>query len=202
MAEADVVLTDYALALECTVLAWRSGRATSLARWSSLLFLATAVTTLAGGTSHGFRPGARVLWIVAMLGTGVIAFAAWGAGACLVASPRAVRTIVALAAVELAAYSAAVAGGAQTFRFAIANYLAASVFLLAGFAVATVRYHERTSLAGIAGLAGTLVAAGMQQARVALPVLSLDHNALFHVVQGASLALLFLGFRRLEGRAP
>ncbi len=202
MAEPDVVLTDYALAIECAVFAWRSGCATTLARWSSLLFLATAVTTLAGGTAHGFRAGARILWGVAMLGTGVIAFAAWGAGACLVASPRAARTIVGVAALELAAFAAAVAGGAQTFGFAIANYLAASVFLLAAFAVASTRSETWAPLAGIAGIGCTLLGARMQQGRVALPAFSLDHNALFHVVQGAALALLFFGFRRLEGRLP
>jgi hypothetical protein len=201
MTEPDVVLTDYALAIECALLAWRTDRATSLARWSSLLFLATVATTLAGGTSHGFRTGSQVFWSIAMLGTGVIAFAAWGAGARLVASPRAARMIIGVASLELAAYAAAVVGGVRTFRFALANYLAASVFLLAGFVAATVRRRQRIPLAGIAGIAGTLLGARMQQSRVALPALCLDHNAVFHVVQSAALASLFFGFRRLDGRS-
>jgi hypothetical protein len=202
MADPGVVLTDYALAIECGVLAWRSGRASALARRSRLLFAATVVATLAGGTAHGFRAGAVVLWRVALLATGVAASAASGAGACLVGSPRAAAAIVRVAAIALVVYAAAVVGGADTFAVAIAGYLAASVVLLAGFAVAFVRAGACASLAGVAGIGATFVGACLQQAHVGLPALSLDHNALFHVVQGVAFACLFRAFRRLEGRIP
>ncbi len=199
MAESDVVLTDYGLAVECVVFAWLADRATPIGRWSAVLFAAIAVASAAGGTAHGFDAGARVLWRFAMLGTGLVAFAAWGAGSCFVASSRLARTIVGMAALELAAYAAAIAGGAETFRFAIANYVAASTLLLGGFVVAAHRKH-RSAIAGVAGIGGTVAGAWMQQARVALPALGLDHNALFHVVQGVALAFTFGGFRGLERR--
>jgi hypothetical protein len=202
MADADAVLTDWALAIECAVFAWCSDRSSALTRWSRLLFLATAVATLAAGTVHGFGTGARILWIVAMLGAGVVAFAAWGAGAALVASPRVTRIVVGAAALELAVYAAAVVGGAQAFRIALVNCLAACVVLVAGFVDAFVRRGERAALAGVAGIGCVLLGARMQQAHVGLAVLSLDHNALFHVVQGVAIALLFFCFRRLERRAP
>jgi hypothetical protein len=200
MADADAVLTDWLLAIECAVFAWRCGSASALARWSRRLFVATAVATLAAGTVHGFATGARILWIVTMLAAGVVAFAACGAGATLVVSPSVARMIVATAGLDLGVYAVAVVGGADTFRLPLVNCLAACAVLLAGLTDALVRRGERAALAGIAGVGWTVVGARMQQAHVGLPALSLDHNVLFHVVQGVALAFLFIGFRRLERR--
>ena len=47
-----------------------------------------------------------------------------------------------------------------------------------------------------AGLVTSVVAALIQQMRIALHPVYFDHNAVYHVVQGGALVLLYLGFGR------
>jgi hypothetical protein len=52
-----------------------------------------------------------------------------------------------------------------------------------------------------AGLIMSAGAAVLQQAKVSLHPDYFDHNAVYHVVQGIALVVLYLGFRRTGGRA-
>jgi hypothetical protein len=137
-----------------------------------------------------------------LLGLGVAAACTLAAGAWVGFGPVGVRRVVGAAAVAFAVYAAAVLGGAQRFIVPIVSYCAASAWLLCRLAARFARTRERGALAAGAGLVGIVVGAAMQQAGVALPRAHLDHNALFHVVQGAALALLFAGARRLTRRDP
>src|SRR2546428_2799167 len=81
MTEPDVALTDYALALECTVFAYLLQR-----KEHALFFASAAVASLAGGTVHGFFLDARtlgnaVLWRITLIAIGVTAASAWAIGA-------------------------------------------------------------------------------------------------------------------------
>jgi hypothetical protein len=204
MAEVDVALTDYVLAIECAAFACALEPSDALPRWLASMFAALAIGSAAGGTVHGFcragSIGERVLWPLALLALGLASLSAWGAGACLVASDAWVARIVAFAGVACLAYAAAVVAGAQTFAFAIANLLVASAFLTVGLATEFVRTHESGALVAAAGMGLVFAGAGMQHARVACRGLHLTHNGLFHVVQAAALAILFCGARRLTGR--
>jgi len=204
MVEVDVALTDYALAIECGVFARMLGRSHALARWLGRMFLALAVCALAAGTVHGFCPdagaGEWILWPLALLALGLAALSAWGAGAFLVASAAGVRRVVAVAWLAWLAYAAAVIAGVQSFAVAIANYLGASVFLSFALATAFRRTRDRGALVAAAGMGLVFAGAVMQQAHVACLPLRLTHNGLFHVVQGAALAMLFAGARRLTRR--
>jgi len=174
MAEADVALTDYALAIECGLFAWRLGRAPQLARWLGRMFLALAL--------------------------GLAAVSAWGAGASLLSSVAGTRCIAGMALAGWVAYAAAVVAGAQSFALAITNYLGAALYLSFCLATAFVRTRDHGALVATAGIALVFAGAGLQYARVDCLPLRLTHNGLFHVVQGAAFALLFLGARRLTGR--
>jgi len=204
MAEVDVALTDYVLAIECAAFAYALEPSDALARWLASMFAALAIGSAAGGTVHGFcrdgSAGERILWPLALFALGLAALSAWGAGACLVASDAWGACIVAFACVAWLTYGAAVVAGARTFAVAMANVLGASAFLTVGLVLEFVRAHERGALLAAAGMGLVFAGAGMQQARVACPGLRLTHNGLFHVVQAAALAILFCGARRLTGR--
>ncbi len=76
------------------------------------------------------------------------------------------------------------------FVFAIANYLPATVFLIVAF-FARYQSNAVTPLAqGLAGLLLTLVAAGVQQARLAVHPTYFNHNALYHLLQAVALFLI------------
>jgi len=202
IAEPDVTLTDFALALECGAFAALVGSSGPLGRWFLLLFVASAVGALAGGVVHGFFSDAatragRFLWRLALLAVGVAALAACGAAACLLGSPGAGRWIVGAATLGLGLYAAL---GVETFAVAVASYLAASACLLAALARVYARTGDDSALTAAAGLALTFAGAGLQRARVAFPAARLGHNAVFHVVQGVALALVFHGVRGLARR--
>jgi hypothetical protein len=115
----------------------------------------------------------------------------------------------------------------RSFRAAIINYLPATVFLLAAFTLAYVRRRisqntqrdftnaanpealntasdrdgdkDTSCLLGALAMVITLLAAVLQQSKIAIAPLGLTHNVIYHLVQGAGLLLLFLSARPLAG---
>ena len=201
MTEPDVALTDYALALECTVFAYLLQR-----REHTLFFGSAAVASLAGGTVHGFFLDARtlgnaVLWRLTLIAIGVTAASAWAIGAKVLFAAPTARRIRMAAAAALAAYCVVTVFITQEFRAAVVFYLPAVVFLLVALSVAYARAREQGILVAVAGLGLMFIAAAVQQARIALHPRYFNHNALYHLIQAVALWLLFLGLRRLHADA-
>ncbi len=208
MNEPDVTLTDYALALECAIfvllLARRPERVRPLHDWFILLLASLGVAALAGGTVHGFLSDPlawywAALWSTVLVAVGVTALSAWAIGAHLMCSDRLARWVTILAAVQFVLYAWVVLI-LRDFRVAVLNYLPATVFLLISLLVAYRRRRQATILAGVGGLALTFVAAGVQLGGVALHPVYFDHNALYHLLQGIAVALVFLAARALTAR--
>jgi len=201
MTEPDVALTDYALALECTVFAYLLQR-----KEHALFFASAAVASLAGGTVHGFflddrTLGNAVLWRITLIAIGVTAASAWAIGARVLFPGPTARRISIAAAAALAAYCVVTVFITQEFRAAVVFYLPAVVFLLVALSVAYARARERAILPAVAGLGLMFIAAAVQQARIALHPRYFNHNALYHLIQALALWLLFLGLRRLHADA-
>ena len=200
MTEPDVTLTDYALAVECAlfvyVLTVRHRPGSPVGLWFALLFASLGLASLFGGTVHGFfldqaTVGYRVLWPATMLAIGGAAFACWLAGATVLLSRRAARVVGIAAAAQFVVYGGYVLAGAQDFSIAVMNYLPASVFLVVVFAVSYARRRSGRVLIGLAGILLTFVAAGVQQAKLAVHPVYLNHNALYHLIQGLALFMIF-----------
>ena len=71
----------------------------------------------------------------------------------------------------------------NSFRVAIVHYLPAAVFLLVALLWRYLRNNGRHVLTGMGGLLLTFVAAGIQQAELALHPDYFNHNALYHLIQ-------------------
>ena len=201
--EPDVALSDFALALACAGFAvWFTTRPHPLARAFLAFFAAAGTAAVLGGVAHGFLPDHgtalyAVVWAGTLIAIGVAALASWIIGARLILSPDATRIVIALAAALFAAYVAVVLLVSRAFAVAIAHYLPGAAFLLAAFMIAYFRERKTFLAAGLAGVVLTFVAAGIQQARIDLHPTWLTHNALYHVVQGIALLLIFLAARRI-----
>jgi hypothetical protein len=195
ISEADVTLTDFALALECGAFASLLRGAGPETRWLRCFFAATAIASVVGGMVHGFYPETTaltgVLWAATLLAIGAAALSAWAAGAYILAGASAARRLVAAAALAFAAYALLVLRGAEAFALAIYAYTPAALFLLIAFGVLFARTRARPALAGLVGLALTFVAASVQQAHVTVHT-GLSHNALYHLIQGVAFALIFV----------
>jgi hypothetical protein len=64
------------------------------------------------------------------------------------------------------------------------------------------RTRNRPLALTITGLLLTFVAAGVQQAGIAVHPVYFNHNALYHVIQGVALFLIFVGARWIVTVAP
>ena len=194
MTEADVTITDYILAVEAlafAVLIARTATETPLQRWFVIFFGATAAASLAGGTVHGFWADSKALWRFVLIALGVVSASAWAIGAHLLFTDRTARFITAAALAEMVIYSLLVVFVTDAFSVAIANYLPSTLFLIVAF-VASYRAGAGAPVAlGLGGLVLTLVAAAVQQARIALHPVYFNHNAVYHLLQAIALFLIF-----------
>ncbi len=199
MLEPATTITDYLLAVECAWFAWTLTRrsAASLRRTAFVtVFVSVAAAAVLGGTVHGFLPdeeaaSSRLLWTATMLSIGVTAGAMLLVGIELSSGDRTARRRVPVIAGVLAAYGLVVVFVHQAFWVAIAAYLPAALYLLAVFLRIWLRDGSSPAGAGALGIGATLVGAIVQQAGVAVHPVHFDHNAVYHVVQGLALYLLF-----------
>jgi len=204
----DVILTDVALAALGGWLAFRlaavSARGT-LARSGAVIMAALASAAFWGAVFHAFFPGGTatragfVAWIpvalsIVAVGTALLALALQVVAPRL---PAPVRPVVAATyAVAFAAYVLLVD---ESYGTIVRFYVPVVVVFL----VVAVREALRTRTAGWTLVAGSfaisLLAAAVQQARVALHPRYFDHNAVYHVLQGVALVLLYRGFLPKHG---
>jgi len=208
MTEPDVALTDYAIALECAILTGLLARVASdgggLRRLFTLLFASTGIAAAAGGTVHGFFLDERstagaILWRIALLALGLTSFAAWSIGGRLIFDEAAARTLQWIAGLGGLAYGFIILAVSQSFWIAIAGYAPSVLFLGAAFVVRYRRRHERSLLAGLAGVALTALAAVVQRMRIGIDPAWFNHNALYHVIQMVALALLYIAGGHVAG---
>jgi hypothetical protein len=214
MTEPDVALTDYALAIECALLAWLlprrgdaavdqgTGPAAAPLGWFRLFFASIGLAALLGGTYHGFlrdTPGLLrdAVWKGTLLTIGVTALAGWMIGAALQASRAVARLSARLAWTALGTEAVVVLFFQQNFLVAVLAYLPAVLFLLAVLCLRCARHPSRAALLGPIGLSLSLVASALQQARVGIHPAYFNHNTLYHALQGMALLLLYLAWRRV-----
>ncbi|HEX7284972.1 MAG TPA: hypothetical protein VF532_02260 [Candidatus Angelobacter sp.] len=209
MTEPDVALTDYAIALECAVIAFwllrtrKSGERLSL--WFMVFFLATALAALAGGTVHGFFSaqgslGYRVLWPLGLIMIGLAALAFTNVGTAISSGPIALAVSRA-ALVLFLLYCVFVLFFDERFVVAIVAYLPAVLFLGWVFLEQYRRTRRRAFAWGLAGIGVTLLAAAIQQARITIDPRYFNHNALYHTLQAAGLFMIFVTARDLSRRS-
>ena len=192
MLEPDVTLTDFALAIECGAFAFVLLKREGLARWFALFFGAIGLAALCGGLSHGFFPGNAIVWRATMVALGFASFSSWAIGARVAFSAGVVRTITRAALAVLAVYLVTVLSGKDNFLVAILHYLPGVLFFIVALTVLYARKRKREVLWGLSGLVLTLVASGLQQAGVGLHPVYFDHNALYHLIEAAALAFVFV----------
>jgi hypothetical protein len=204
IAEPDVALTDYGLAVEAGLFALavrrRAGEG-GLGRSWVAFFATVALGALLGGTVHGFltRPTATaaLAWRATLLALGGSALAAWSIGGHIALGPRPARWVRAGGAALWVGYALVVCLVTDAFAVAVVHYLPAALFLLGALAVGWWRTGARPLLAGALGTLVLLAGSAVPWLGLALPVVHLTPNALYHVVQAVALAMLFAAARWL-----
>lgn len=189
------MLTDYALCGVSGVLGFFAFRnhAVSARLWG-VAFIALAAGSLLGGTYHGFE--VEWLWKPTVLAVGVASFGMLAGSAYTATSGNVRRALVIAAAAKLAFYASWMLGH-DDFIYVVADTASAMLGVAALHLLALDNPATRWILAGVAV---SLIAAGVQAGRVALHPQWFNHNDLYHVVQIAAMALYYAGARRMADK--
>jgi len=195
------MVTDCLMGTLAFVLAMRllgdaaSGQPRSGRLWAAA-FVMTAVAAFVGGTYHGFiqwMPGlaGRALWKATLVATGIGSACLLAAAVTAAVAGPLRHALMGLVLVKLVVYIWTIATK-DAFVLVIADYGTALVAVL--LAAWFIRPTGLTPAAWwiTAGVAVAVVAGVIQWAHLA-PHVHFNHNDLFHVVQMASLYLLYRG---------
>src|SRR5947209_2658275 len=196
----DVALTDYALFIECGSFVYFLARKCHRKIWAIIFFASAAVASLAAGTYHGFLEDPAVaqdtvFWPLAMFAIGISSLAGIKVAADISLEPKGARVISGVAWIAFFAYCLAVEFRGADFRIAIAGYAPSLFFLAWAFVHAYRKSHKGFYLTGLMGIGTVIIASVVQQARIGIHPRYFNHNAVYHVLQGAGLNANYLAFK-------
>jgi hypothetical protein len=171
------------------------------------LFTSLALAPLLGGTVHGYFPdetsiGYLVLWRSTLVALGAASFCFWAVGASISLPLRARRLVTAFATLGFLVYLPYVTVGNPSFQVAVIGYLPATFFLMGSLLYRYVKSKDKNVIPAIAGLVLTLVASALQQLNWDIDPIYLNHNTLYHLIEGIAFYLVFLTFRTLMEAGP
>jgi hypothetical protein len=211
--EPDVALTDLGLAILGGYFGWRlskglgsgrQGRGESLRRAGLLIMIGLASAALFGAIFHGFfpektaSPPGRVAWAPVVLSIVVVAATLlWLALSLLVPTLSAgiARALLLVYCVTFATVALLVD---DSFTGIVRFYGPAVILVLIAAVIQAARNRSVGWGLIAGGFAISIVAALLQVARVSIHPQYFNHNAVYHVVQGVALVLLYYGFVRVD----
>lgn len=201
--EPDVVYTDLGLALLGAYLAWRLWRHRSaLARAGVVIMAALSSAAFFGAVFHAFFPSDTetragfFAWIPVSLSIIVVSCTLLSLALRVLAPPLAARVRRMLVAAYCVSFAFVVLFVDETYGTIVRFHAPTLVLFLIAAVREALRHHARAWWLLAAAFALSILAAVLQQSRVALHPVYFDHNALYHVLQGIALVLLYFGFKR------
>ena len=208
--EPDVALTDLGLAILGAYFSWRLAidpARSALKRSGAVVMGGLASAALWGAIFHAFFPAKTathagyLVWVPVAVSIVVVASALLGLAVSLLAPKIGAAVRTALVAVYAIGFAVTVVVLDDSFTSIVRFYAPALVLVLAAAALQALRTRSAGWALAAAGFALSIVAAALQQAKVAVHPTYFNHNAVYHVVQGAALVLLYQGFRRAPSLA-
>lgn len=201
--EPGVAITDFMLAVECMVFAILLARNLSAhshkaTPWFISMFAFTSLASFTGGILHGFFDSPTkslhlLFWNITLLAVGAVAVSIFNLAAQLLSTAQQNRKkLFFTTMIASIVYVAYVLTGYRNFLTAILFYLPSTVLLLVGIIQSYRRKKTNAARCGIAGMVLTYVAAGVQQieAFYVEPYI-LNHNSVYHILQGIAFYFLF-----------
>jgi hypothetical protein len=206
----DVVYTDLGLALLGAYLAWRlwkARRSGFLTRAGFVIMAGLASAALWGAIFHAFFPANTatragfIAWIPVSLSIVVVATTLLSLGLRLLTSrlsPVVRKPIVAIYAL---CFAFVVLFVDESYATIVRFYGPTLILFLIAAALQGLRGGGSGWWVLAISLTISIVAALLQQAEWSIHPVYFDHNAVYHVLQGVAIVLLYLGFRRVGAYA-
>jgi len=207
----DVVYTDLGLAVLGAYLAWRLWRERSgMARAGAVIMGALASAAFFGAVFHAFFPSNTetragfYAWIPVSLSIMVVSCTLLALGLRVLVPGLGQNVRQLLVAAYCATFAYVVLFVDESYGTIVRFYAPTLILFLIAAVREALRQQTRAWWLLAAAFALSIVAALLQQMKVALHPIYFDHNALYHVLQGIALVLLYFGFRRATSldRAP
>ena len=183
------------------VLLWRQRPARTARRVAASIFACLCVSSVTGGSYHGFFPGGTegsggwAVWITTMLIIGVAASLAWVFFFLLLGRARGLRGVVVAVMAGFLVYAYVVVRIDYSFRVSAIASAAPVLALLVLMLVHSIRDGHRNATLASAAIVLMLAAAVLQQLHVGLHPVWFNHNALYHLLEGIGFAGLFVALR-------
>jgi hypothetical protein len=202
--EPDVAFTDLGLAVLGAYFAWRLAidpARRALTRSGAVVMGGLASAALWGAVFHAFfpaktkTPAGHAVWALVALSIVLVASALLDLGLSLLASWIGAALRKSLVAVYAIGFAITVVLLDDSFTSIVCFYAPTLVLVLVAAADQAIRTRSSGWALVVAGFAVSIAAAVLQQAKVAVHPTYFNHNAVYHVVQGAALVLLYKGFR-------
>lgn len=205
--EPDTALTDWVLALETAIffmlILWE--KKSNMVQKVVLLSLMASLVSASffGGLYHGFFPlktttsGGWLVWMLTMMSIGMTSMNLLQLSVLLeVQKHRNALLWVCVGIFML--YAWYVLSINHSFRMAVYMYLVALLVFLVVQIRLYMKTKSRSFLGGILAILLMIIAAHLQQLHIGLHPLYFNYNALYHLLQGIALLLLFLSLRRIQ----
>jgi hypothetical protein len=215
--EPDVAITDLGLAILGGYFGWRLGASlrngvevpgTPLRKAGRVIMVGLAAAALFGAIFHAFFPAktasapGRLAWVPVVLSIVTVAATLLWLALSLLAPRLASGITRSLLLVYCVTFAAVALLVDDSFTGIVRFYGPVLILIL----IAATVQAARTRSVGWALIAGgfaiSIVAALLQQAGVSIHPRYFNHNAVYHVVQGIALVLLYYGFLRAPAPAP
>ncbi len=205
--EFDVAITDFLLFIESALFAYflykNQSSQTLLRRFLVLLFLALGISSLLGAFFHAFFPdkattaGGFAVWMLVAASIGVTACAVWCINAFIFKGQKFFKIVLPFVLLYLVIFMYVVFSIDYQFKTIILFYAPPMMVLALLSLVKFFREHIRSWGSVFVGVILSFVAATVQYLHISIDPVYFNFNALYHVIQGVSLAIIFLSFRSL-----
>lgn len=205
--EFDVAITDLLLFAESAIVVYflwqRQSTQTLLRRLLILLFLALGASSLLGALFHAFFPakatttGGFAFWMLVAASIGITACTVWCINALIFKGQKFFKMILPLVVLYMVAFMYVVFFINYQFKTIILFYAPPMIVLALVSLIKFLRDHNFAWIGVFTGVMLSFVAATIQYLQISIHPVYFNFNALYHVIQGISLAIIFLFFRSL-----
>ena len=210
--EFDVAITDLLLFIESVFFAYflykQQSSQVLLRRLLIFLFISLSISSLLGALFHAFFPGkvttiiGFIFWMLVANSIGITASVVWSINALISKGSKFFKTTLPFVAVYMIVFAHTMLFINYQFKTIILFYAPPMLILALVSLLKFFRKHSYAWIGLFIGVTLSFIAATIQYLKISVHPVYFNYNALYHVIQAISLAIIFLSFRLILKKFP